>query len=732
MKAVFLIVRVKVRTMVRGVQAKRSGLLGLLGLLVVLATICGIGFLGYDGGRTLIAKRLTIQEWEKVTAAASLLLLPLVGSLVVMDFYFAHTLNVGQRTRDIEFLRTLPITFEQFYFAKLAERALTDWQSHLFFLPSFLGIGLGLLGPWVGLPLAFVLYGEFQLAFSSILLSLNFYLARFLTRSALQSLVNWINLLMIVSVFGVPSLAYVARDFLAPMMKSILTGLWLELFPGRWLVGTLLLAAVKPHKAAAYFMAFSVLTLLIALAGRWVALGFQRIGWTNVDDIAAARPFLGWRRNLSGYAWKDSLMIRRDQNLMVNGIFLPVVICGSGAFFGSQFGLTTEAALLVVTGALIYFHAFGAINAVGAEGVAIGLLATIPMRPERFLTLKAVTWGTLGTFIMLPFYLICLRLFTGTVTADVVARGVVLVVLFAFMLAFLGVALSVHFANYRAKMLQQASTLTGKLIYACLAGNLVMALLADSRFVAFRTVLLLELFIAAIFAKAAMTLRFPHESERIPSPGRPLADAMLFVVIMGIAADLLNTILARAAFNGLGDPRAFLLAFVLALVGTAAATVRYFRNFSAEGIGALGFSLRVQPILFGLVGGLGLGFLARGYLAAFFPHEALAPETGLTGAWLAGGLVSVCVVIPIGEELLFRGFVYRALTMVVTRGWAAIGASAALFALFHPPVAIPPVFALGCLGAYLYGRTRSLPAAITLHMVYNVVVSFDAIVRVFQ
>ena len=51
--------------------------------------------------------------------------------------------------------------------------------------------------------------------------------------------------------------------------------------------------------------------------------------------------------------------------------------------------------------------------------------------------------------------------------------------------------------------------------------------------------------------------------------------------------------------------------------------------------------------------------------------------------------------------------------------WPATLASAAVFAILHPALAIVPVFAMGVCAALVYERTRSLLAPMLVHAVYN-------------
>jgi membrane protease YdiL (CAAX protease family) len=84
-------------------------------------------------------------------------------------------------------------------------------------------------------------------------------------------------------------------------------------------------------------------------------------------------------------------------------------------------------------------------------------------------------------------------------------------------------------------------------------------------------------------------------------------------------------------------------------------------------------------------------------------------------------LFLLAVVVPIGEEVFFRGLVYGGLR---SRWGVAIGAlsSAAFFAAVHTQVVHAlPIFALGLLLALAYERTGSLVPAMVAHGINNIV-----------
>jgi membrane protease YdiL (CAAX protease family) len=82
-------------------------------------------------------------------------------------------------------------------------------------------------------------------------------------------------------------------------------------------------------------------------------------------------------------------------------------------------------------------------------------------------------------------------------------------------------------------------------------------------------------------------------------------------------------------------------------------------------------------------------------------------------------LFAVSLLVPLAEELAFRGLLYGWLRARLGRS-TAIALSAVIFGLFHgQPDFLPAHIALGALLAYIYERSGSLWPAVVLHGVFN-------------
>lgn len=85
--------------------------------------------------------------------------------------------------------------------------------------------------------------------------------------------------------------------------------------------------------------------------------------------------------------------------------------------------------------------------------------------------------------------------------------------------------------------------------------------------------------------------------------------------------------------------------------------------------------------------------------------------------WLE--ILAVVIMIPIAEELLFRGILQGEVRRVAP-GWLAVSLSGIIFALFHVmPFQIAFVIIPGLVLALVYELTRNILIPIFMHMVYN-------------
>lgn len=121
-------------------------------------------------------------------------------------------------------------------------------------------------------------------------------------------------------------------------------------------------------------------------------------------------------------------------------------------------------------------------------------------------------------------------------------------------------------------------------------------------------------------------------------------------------------------------------------------------------------------------------------LGTIIPSEVLNEIIGAdmpeNMAWLFNqlmlkpwGFAVIAVLVPVAEEMVFRGAILRTLLShdtLAKHHWLAIAFSALLFAVAHGNMAqIPHAFLMGLLLGWMYYRTRSLVPGLVVHFVNN-------------
>lgn len=84
------------------------------------------------------------------------------------------------------------------------------------------------------------------------------------------------------------------------------------------------------------------------------------------------------------------------------------------------------------------------------------------------------------------------------------------------------------------------------------------------------------------------------------------------------------------------------------------------------------------------------------------------------------GLICICLIAPLAEELLFRGVLLKKLLEWKSNPCFAIILSSAIFALFHlNPAQIPGAFLLGLVMGYVVYKTGCIFIGIVIHSISN-------------
>jgi membrane protease YdiL (CAAX protease family) len=209
------------------------------------------------------------------------------------------------------------------------------------------------------------------------------------------------------------------------------------------------------------------------------------------------------------------------------------------------------------------------------------------------------------------------------------------------------------------------------------------------------------------------------------TPQRPGWPEMLVGAVAYAAAFLATIVVLRLVPEEqpvLAGHAALALSGVMGLVAFAAAVAIRIRRVDVFGIRTTswrwllaGAGLGVVCFILGIV--VSVVYIAVSGDAQNVQGDYQSAAAGGILAYLATLLLG-SVVTPIGEEFLFRGVLFTALQRY--GAWAAVIASAAVFALAHGinPV-LPVAFVVGVVTALLFRRTRSVWPGVVVHGVNN-------------
>ena len=168
---------------------------------------------------------------------------------------------------------------------------------------------------------------------------------------------------------------------------------------------------------------------------------------------------------------------------------------------------------------------------------------------------------------------------------------------------------------------------------------------------------------------------------------------------------------------------------IVADIVSVALIVALVLSFYKEKLSSLGLTTKKLPkaLLYGVVGfvvALILADIAAYPIEQHFgvdPTQQALSQSATVSGLLPLVLLSGVIIAPIAEEIVFRGYLYKAFRDRF-KPWYAIVMSAALFSAIHlEPLAAVPLFVIGVVLAYMYEKTDNLMAPIALHMLNNAV-----------
>jgi membrane protease YdiL (CAAX protease family) len=146
-----------------------------------------------------------------------------------------------------------------------------------------------------------------------------------------------------------------------------------------------------------------------------------------------------------------------------------------------------------------------------------------------------------------------------------------------------------------------------------------------------------------------------------------------------------------------------------------------FRHWWADFWRAGATLLAVLPIVIGLVQIVAL--VGEHFVGPDFKmeeNEGLKDLAAASSVWVKALIIIFAgIIVPVYEEMLFRGLFQSVVRRLTGRPWASIIATSAVFAALHPPMHVPALFVLSIAIGYSYEKSGSLIRSIWVHVLFN-------------
>ncbi|KQV51112.1 MULTISPECIES: CPBP family intramembrane glutamic endopeptidase [unclassified Duganella] len=630
--------------------------------------------------------------------------------------------ELAQPDWDLEWLVTLPLERRTLLLARIAERTLANPSGILALWPMCMAIawhsGYRWSTPFLAAACTFPL-----LACAATLRTVaDTGLRLRLAPSQLR------NLQAIASVASMP-LMYLAMSLAMP--TATLTLEWAAQFPA-WTLWAPPGLALQAMNARDTFHGLGYGALLAAQAAFLLWLGLRLLNALLADGVVAtgsretgrggARPaFAGWVFG-SALQRRELRLLSRDRNFLVQSLLIPLIIFGSQLVLNGQVKnmgqFISDPALLssVAFGLGAYVLMLSAFQTVNTEGHALWLLYTYPKSIGSMLAEKAQLWSVLA--LVYPLGVFAMGLCFGVPADGRLLSQLVLVVAGIPIFAAIAVALGVWASDPLAQDMHARVRPTFAYAYLILSSLYTYALNTRAWHVRLAAIVLLAALALSLWQRARDSLPYLLDPTASPPPRVCASDgimaAIMFFLLQLLAAGVLYLAGKPASLPTATLSFAISGALVYALArllywrsGTSGVPRLWLGEWKTAWRSATGWGLLMAlPALAG-------GVLWLSILRHFGAVPSAAPPVALM--WLAPLAVLAA---PVFEEFIFRGQVFGGLRRSLP-AWQAMAASAALFAVIHPPLAMAPVFVLGLCTAIAAERSRSLLAPMLTHALYN-------------
>ncbi len=631
---------------------------------------------------------------------------------------------------DTEWFFLMPARAKDIFLAQVIHRAVLNPTAWVILSPLLLALFLALgFGAWsVLMSVASVIY--LSLVLSSAHLVLATWMHKRLSPGRLKNLQALFMVLGVVVLFVAMGTAL--SEPLCGKLAAFVRGWpsWLAYLPLPAVGAAYGADGWAPWAAMALIAAGSVMAATKA-AGRLVRDGLLASGEQSSSRRQAGRGPVA--AGSMGIAGRELRLLVRDRTLLATTFIIPPLVVGMQLYLQPSLAVSFRgdfhrvAAMAFGIGGYLLMASMQ--HLLASEGKALWLAYSLPVPLERVMRRKVVTWSGLTVAITAAMLLVGAWQTTSGM-GEVVLLSV-LAILGVVVFAWIAGGISLMCTEPHETLDRWRQGVGSAYLVMLLLGLYAAALFTGSGWNQISSLALYALVAVAVWQMAGERMPYLLDRTAGPPPRISAADAMIATFFFFMLQGMLTMLLAAAKVD---MPAAITVAYAISGAVVAAASLVIFRVRKAPailacvGLGRSSVGKHARGVALGMAAGLAAAGVAAGYLwlvARVGPLQELlrqSPQVFAPGSrdW---GLVALLAVVaaPLVEEYLFRGLLLNSLRRMIGVTWA-VAASAAIFAMVHPPVSILPVLVLGLAAGTCMARTSLLTSAIATHMTYNAVV----------
>jgi ABC-2 type transport system permease protein len=414
---------------------------------------------------------------------------------------------------------------------------------------------------------------------------------------------------------------------------------------------------------------------------------------------------------------RELRLLSRDRNFLVQSLLLPIIIVGTQLIFNgtidkaADFGADPRILSVMAFGIGSYVLLLSAFQTLNREGPALWMLYTFPRTLQSVLKEKAQLWALLATAYPLAIFAIGLAC-AAKLDAHL-ASGIILTLAGIPIFTMIAVSLGVWASDPLAEEASHRVRPTFAYAYFVLCSFYSFALYTQQWHLKLAVIILMTALALSLWQKASDALPYLLDATATPPPRVSAADGMMATLLFfalqiialfimqrpGRPVSLAEITIAFAIGGGITWLLARLIYWRTRATGVP-------RILPANLVGAAAWSIAMAAMAI---------TASATYLFTLRHFGIGLPALPRTLVWI---LPLAVLAAPLFEEFIFRGLIFGGLRRSMPLA-AAMAASAAIFAVVHPPISMLPVFILGLGTAWAYERTKTLLSPMLTHALYN-------------